>query len=137
MTEKQYIQPEGIFDGSALGFTQVVTSPPGTLVFVSGQVPWDINRQLVGDTDLAAQTEQVLKNLDLALKGAGASVSDVTMIHVFFVDYKPDYAAIVIPILNKFFGGKPPASTWLGVQTLANPHLRIEIEAIAVVGRDS
>lgn len=134
ISKKQHIQPDGVFNGSLLDFTQVVVSPPGKMIFVSGQVPMDENLEVVGDSDLAAQTEQVLKNLGLALKAAGADASDVTMIRVYFVDYKPEYAKIVRPMLNKFFAGNPPsASTWIGVATLANPQLQIEIEAFAVV----
>ncbi len=40
------------------GFTQVVTSPPGRLVFVSGQVGLDRDLKLVGEGDVAVQAEQ-------------------------------------------------------------------------------
>ena len=33
----EHIQPEGLFPSERLGFTQVVTSAPGRLVFVSGR----------------------------------------------------------------------------------------------------
>lgn len=138
MFTKEYLQPNTMFDGSPLGFTQVVTSPPGKLVFISGQVPWDINRELVGGSDLAGQAQQVLKNVGNALVAAGAKPSDVTLLRVFFVDYQPEYAGIVLPLIAQFFqGGPPPASTWIGVQSLANPLLRIEMEAIAVIEASS
>ena len=56
------------------------------------------------------------------------------MLRVYIVDYKPEYAGALAPHLNSFLGGAtPPASTWIGVQSLAAPGLLIEIEAIAVV----
>lgn len=132
--EKDYIQPPEIFRSERFGFTQVVASPPGRLVFVSGQVAWDPDLKLVGGSDLAAQAQQALVNLGHALRAAGASPSDVTMLRVYIVDYKPEYASALIPHLRSFLGGAtPPASTWIGVQSLAAPGLLIEIEAVAVV----
>ncbi len=67
MSDKQYIQPSDTFESKRFGFTQVVTSPPGKLVFVSGQVALDRDLKLVGEGDVAAQAEQALKNLGSSL----------------------------------------------------------------------
>ena len=133
MSEKQYIQPGDTFDSKRFGFTQVVTSPPGRLVFVSGQVGLDRDLKLVGEGDVAVQAEQALKNLGHSLSAAGASPADVTMMRTYIVDYRADYAAKLAPHFEKFFDGRPPASTRVGVQALAAPGLLIEIEAVAVV----
>ena len=55
MSDKQFIQPDDTFESKRFGFTQVVTSPPGKLVFVSGQVALDRDLKLVGEGDVAAQ----------------------------------------------------------------------------------
>ena len=133
MSEKQYIQPDDTFDSKRFGFTQVVTSPPGRLVFVSGQVGLDRDLKLVGEGDVAVQAEQALRNLGHSLTAAGAAPADVTMMRTYIVDYRADYAAKLAPHFEKFFDGRPPASTRVGVQALAAPGLLIEIEAIAVV----
>lgn len=131
---RQHLQPPELFESRRLGFTQVVTSPPGKLVFVSGQVAWDREMKLIGDSDLGAQTEQALENLRSALHAADASPADVTMCRAYVVDYQPEYAAQIGPYFDRFFAGAaPPASTWIGVQSLAAPGLLIEIEAMAVV----
>ena len=130
----QHIQPPGIFPSQQFGFTQVVTSPPGRLVFVSGQVAWDEKLQLVGGEDLAAQAEQALANLGAALRAAGATPADLVSLRVYVVDYEPRHAGILAPVLAKFLAGAPPpAQTLLGIGALAAPGLRIEIEAFAVV----
>lgn len=49
MCDKQYIQPSDTFESKRFGFTQVVTSPPGKPVFVSGQVGLDRDLKLVGE----------------------------------------------------------------------------------------
>lgn len=134
MSEKQFIQPEDTFASARFGFTQVVTSPPGRLVFVSGQVALDRNLQLVGEGDIAAQAEQALANLGSSLRAAGATPADVTMLRTYIVDYRTEYGALLAPSFERFFQGRPPASTRVGVQALAAPGLLIEIEAVAVVG---
>jgi enamine deaminase RidA (YjgF/YER057c/UK114 family) len=130
----EHIQPEGLFASEPLGFTQVVTSPPGKLVFVSGQVALDENAQVVGPGDLRAQAEQALANLGRALEAVGASPADVAFLRIYIANYDPSKLAVLGPLLPKFFGNKLPAQTLLGVQALATPDLLIELEALAVVG---
>ena len=102
---KEYLAPSELFPSERFGFTQVVTSPPGKLVFVSGQVAWDAELKLVGGSDLGEQARQALANLRVALAAAGAAPADLTMLRTYIV----------------------------GVQGLAAPGLLIEIEAVAVV----
>jgi enamine deaminase RidA (YjgF/YER057c/UK114 family) len=133
MSGKQHIQPSETFDASRFGFTQVVTSPPGKLVFVSGQVGLDRDLKLVGQGDVGAQAGQALANLRASLKAAGATPADVTMMRTYVVDYRAELAGAIDPHFASFYEGKPPASTRVGVQALAAPGLLIEIEAVAVV----
>jgi len=133
MPEKQFIQPDDTFDSARFGFTQVVSSPPGRMIFVSGQVGLDRDLKLVGEADVATQAEQALRNLRSSLEAAGASVADITMLRTYIVDYRVEYASKLAPVFEGFFGGRPPASTRVGVQALAAQGLLIEIEAIAVV----
>jgi len=123
MARKKRIQPEGTFDSSRFGFTQVVKTKPGRLVFVSGQVALDRGLNLVGAGDIAAQ----------AVQAAGATPSDVAMMRTYIADYVPEYAGALEAPFADFFGKKRPASTRVGVQALAAPGLLIEIEAIAVI----
>lgn len=132
--ELKHIGPKELFSTQGLGFTHVVTSAPGTTVYVSGQTAWDAAHKIVGGDDLGAQAEQALRNLRIALEAAGATPRDVTFFRVYVVGYEPAHAGILSPLFEKFFaGGPPPGSTWVGVSALAVPGFRIEIEAIAVV----
>lgn len=133
MSAKELIQPDETFDSKRFGFTQVVTSPPGRMVFVSGQVALDRDLKLVGEGDVAAQAERALLNLGHSLSAAGAAPKDVTMMRTYIVGLKPEYGATLAPHFEAFFEGRPPASTRVGVEALAAPGLLIEIEAIAVV----
>ena len=131
---KQHLSPSGLFSTKGLGFTHVVTSAPGTTIYVSGQTAWSAERKLIGGDDLGKQAQAALENLRTALAAAKAGPRDVVALRVYLVDYKPEFAGILGPLFESFFaGGPPPASTWIGVQSLAVPGFRIEIEATAVI----
>jgi enamine deaminase RidA (YjgF/YER057c/UK114 family) len=132
---KTALQPAALFDSSIYHFSQVVTAPAGRLVFLAGQAAMDEQGQPVGGDDLVAQCRRALVNVELALDAAGATVADLVSIRVYIVDYRPDFIEALLPEFERFFAGTPPpASTWLGVQCLALPELKIEIEAQAVIG---
>lgn len=130
----EHIQPPDVFESARFGFTQVVASPPGRQIFVSGQVAWDAGLEIVGEGDVGVQAEKALENLRNALAAAGAGPADITSMRVYIVDLSPDkIAKIGAPVARFFEGVAPPASTWLGVQALVGEGLLIEIEATAVV----
>lgn len=130
----QHIQPPELFDAGRLGFTQVVAAPPGRQIFVSGQTAWSRDQEVQGGSDLGAQAQSALANLGHALAAAGAGPKDVTALRVYVVDLpSADLAAVGKAVGSFFQGTPPPASTWIGVQALVDPRLRIEIEATAVV----
>lgn len=130
----EHIQPEGVFDSRPFGFTQVVATGPGRLVFVSGQVGVEPSGKPLGGDDVGAQAELALSNLRASLAAAGAAASDVVMMRIYLVDLDREKVAAVSPHIAAFFdGGEPAAQTMIGVQALVLPALRIEIEAYAVV----
>jgi enamine deaminase RidA (YjgF/YER057c/UK114 family) len=49
----------------------------GNFVFVSGQVSVDVCGDLVGQGDCGAQSEQVFRNVEAALRAAGATLDDI------------------------------------------------------------
>jgi enamine deaminase RidA (YjgF/YER057c/UK114 family) len=58
----------------------------------------------------------------------------VVKVNTYVVNYRPaDYPIIREARARIFVGHNPPASTLIGVQSLAVEELLIEIEAIAVV----
>jgi enamine deaminase RidA (YjgF/YER057c/UK114 family) len=103
------------------------------MIYTAGQVPIDEQGNLVGAGDLAAQAEQVMRNVGLALAAAGASYADVVKITTYVVNYKPEHRAIIGKVRAAFFAnGTPPASTLVGVAALAMPEWLVEIEAVAI-----
>lgn len=131
MAEKRYIYPQGLMRPPT--YTPVVAARGGRTIYVSGQVPVNEKGELVGKGDLAAQAEQVFRNIDTALKGAGATFADVVKITSFVVGYKPEYRTLMHQVRSRYVSkDNPPASTLLGVQALAIADYLIEVEAIAV-----
>lgn len=130
--EKHFINPEGLARPGA--YTPVVTVRGGKTIWISGQVPHDASGELIGRNDLAAQIEQVYRNLQSALAGAGATFNDVVKINVYVVDYKPEYRDLLNKVRSRYVSkDNPPASTLVGVQALAREGILVEIEAVAVI----
>ena len=116
-------------------YTHVVTAQGGRTIFISGQVAIDAAGNIVGQGDLAAQATQVFENLKACLASAGATFADVTKMTTFIVSYRPAADRAVLGAVRSRYlpAENPPASTLVGVQSLATPDIMIEIEATAVL----
>lgn len=131
---KEHINPDTLFPSLPIGFSQVVTSRGGKTVYISGQTAWDADKRIVGGMNLGEQAKQALRNLRAAVEAAGGTLTDIVAIRIYVVDYKTGDAASVSEALKEFFPeDRPPASTWVGVSSLAVEDFLIEIEATAVV----
>lgn len=131
--EKKYINPDTLL--APRGYTHIVTiAGPAKLIFISGQVAYDKEGKLVGPGDLKAQIRQVTANLKAALAAAGATAADILKTNTYIVNYKQsDYSAMREARADLFPDGEPPASTLVGVSSLAIEGLMVEMEAIAAV----
>ena len=69
------------------GYTHVVeVTGPGKMIYIAGQMAFDASGKVVGAGDMKAQTEQVFKNLEAALKAAGATFADVVKMNTYVTD---------------------------------------------------
>jgi enamine deaminase RidA (YjgF/YER057c/UK114 family) len=111
-----------------IGYSRAVVA--GDWVFVSGTTGFDYAAMSISD-DLIEQTEQCLRNIDTALRQAGASLSDV--VRVTYV--LPDGGEFerCWPVLRKHFGDVRPAAMMI-CAGLADPRMKIEIEVTALKG---
>lgn len=101
----------------------------GGLLFVSGQVPIDpASGQLVAG-DIAAQTEQVLKNLVAILREAKMGPENVVKTTVFLTDMN-DFARMNEVYARHFGGKEPPARSTVQVGALPKG-ASVEIDLIA------
>jgi len=132
--KKKCVNPKELFNSTQYGFSQIVIGEGSKMVFISGQVGWDNEQNIVGKNDLKKQTEKTLENLKLAMEKAGGTLKNIVMLRLYLVNYQQQDGSIISDALKKYFGtSSPPASTWVNVQGLANEDFLIEIEAQAVL----
>jgi len=129
--EKQFLNPDTL--PAPRGYTQIVSTPPGRTIYISGQVALNAKGELVGKGDLRAQTVQVYENLKAALDAAGATFAEVVKTTTYVVNYKPEQITILREVRGQYYPHEPPASTLVGVQALVGEDWLVEIEAVAVL----
>jgi enamine deaminase RidA (YjgF/YER057c/UK114 family) len=130
--QTQFLKPEGIAPGT--GYSHVVVTSPGKLIFIAGQIARDRQGNLVGKGDLRAQAVQVFENLKTALASAGATFNDVVKINWYIRDFKPESLGALREVRSMYVNkDAPPASTLIGVASLAQDEYLIEVEAVAAI----
>jgi 2-iminobutanoate/2-iminopropanoate deaminase len=122
---------ERIFSASApapIGpYNQAVRSDG--LVFCSGQIAIDPALGKLVDGDVAAQTQQVMRNIQAVLAAADATFADVVKTTIFLVDMA-DFSIVNAIYGERFANGVAPARSTVAVAMLPLG-ARVEIEAIA------
>ena len=130
---KRIINPPELFDSLQYGFSQGVVSTGRKTIRLSGQVAWNADEEIEGAGDLGVQMRASLRNVAIALQAAGATLADVVSLRIYFLDcLRADLSGIGAG-LREFFPQEPPAATWIGVMSLADPAFLVEVEAVAVV----
>lgn len=124
----QRTNPPGHFTPSV--YTHVVRA--GKLLFVAGQIGFDAQAKLVGP-GMNEQMEQTLKNLKTVLASQGADFSQIAKVTIFVTSIDEYRAPEAQASWKKYFGDAKPASTLVQVVRLADPAIKIEIEAIAAL----
>jgi len=128
----QYINPVALHQNQA--FTHMVTvSGPVKTVYIGAQLAVDQDGAIVGKGNIAAQTEQILKNIEACLEAAGAKREHLIHWSIFVAegqDMRPGFE-----VGMRWWGGKPnpPMNNVLYVSGFFPPDFLISIEAIAVV----
>jgi 2-iminobutanoate/2-iminopropanoate deaminase len=124
------INPKALYDGAPVGLSQAVVDLESGLVFVSGQVDWDLEHQVSSDS-VSGQFAGALGKLKIALHESGASVDTLLQLRVFIRGELEEHLASIVPILTNFLGTSRPAITAIGVASLASKATLVEVEAIA------
>jgi enamine deaminase RidA (YjgF/YER057c/UK114 family) len=122
--------PEGLHQPPTYSHLAIATG--SRVVFISGQVGYDVEGRLVGE-DHHSQAEQAFRNVVTAVEAAGGSIEDIAKITTYVVGNHPQLLEPLMGARAAAFGEHKPASTYLGVESLARPGLLVEVEAIAVL----
>jgi len=102
----------------------------GNLLFISGQIPLDPSTGNLIQGDIAAQAEQVMRNLTALLRAAGAGFDHVVRTTVYLADMN-DFAGMN-EVYSRYIVDPPPARATVQVARLPRD-VKIEIDAIAVL----
>ena len=101
----------------------------GDMVFTSGQIPINPANGNIEATTIAAQAEQVMRNLGEVLKAAGSSFEKAVKTTCFLADMS-DFAAFN-SVYAKYFTTNP-ARSCVAVKTLPK-NVLVEVEVIATL----
>jgi enamine deaminase RidA (YjgF/YER057c/UK114 family) len=126
----ELIDPEGLLERPT--YSHVAIARGSRIVFISGQVGFTPDGQLAGE-DHFTQAEQAFRNLATAVEAVGGTMQSILKITIFVVGNRPQ---LLEPLMNAratAFGEHKPASTYVGVESLARPALLVEVEAVAVL----
>ena len=131
----ELINPEGL--PTPDNYVQIGVATGTRTAYISGQVARDADDNPVGTGDLAAQVEQALNNVVVAVTAVGGTFDDVAKLTVYVVDWTPDKMEAInagAARAAERLGINPiKPATLVGVMALAEPDLLIEIEAVAVL----
>jgi enamine deaminase RidA (YjgF/YER057c/UK114 family) len=108
-----------------MGYSRAVVD--GDWVFVAGTTGFDYESMSISE-DIVQQTEQCFKNIQGALRQAGADLADV--VRVNYILPKTERFAECWPIMRKYLGEIRPAATMI-CAGLVDPRMHIEIEVTA------
>lgn len=118
----------------AIGYSHAVVAAPGRTIYLAGQIAFDENAVVIGDTWLE-QFDVALGNLVTALTAAGGRPEHVVWMQIFTIDV-PAYREArpqLGPVYQRHMGRHFPAMGLYGLAELADVGALMEVTAIAVV----
>ena len=126
----RHSSPPALFDPKS--YSHVVEVEGGRLLFVSGQVPVNAQRQLTSK-DLRDQVGRVYDNIEAVLKSVGAGLENIIKTNNYLTSISQ--TGVFREVRDQRFAhlAAKPASTTVVVTALVDPDYLLEIEVIAAL----
>ncbi len=131
MSEKKIINPDELMPPK--GFNHGILIHGGALLMLGGQDASDVNGRIVAPDDVAAQYEQVVKNLKVVVEAAGGVLQDIVKLNIYVTNREAYQAALskIGEIHRHYFGRYYPTMALFEVKGLFNREALIEMEGMA------
>ena len=117
-------------------YTHVTRVKASEFLFIAGMLSGDAKGNIIGAGDFDRQTTQVFRNIEAALKSAGAGWGNVVQFTTYLVHSQdiPKFMEFRLREFPKMFpGGKYPPNTMLMVDRLVQEPFLVEVQTIAAI----
>lgn len=121
----QVINPDALYDATERLYSHARVEN-GTL-YMSGQVGRDSSGAVVG-SDIESQSRRAFDNVGVILETVDEDLTSIAKITSYFTDIQADFSTYK-RVWDDIFEEPYPAHTAIGVEALATPDLRLELEA--------
>ncbi len=131
MDEIKRINPESLRIPTK-AYSQGILIPLGNaeLLFVTGQLPQDIDGKIVAPNDVKTQTKLVFSRISKILQEADMTMDNVVKVQIFVKNIAD--SKIISQIRDEVFKNSRPASTLIEVSNFVKEGCCVEIEVTAV-----
>jgi len=122
--------PSTLFNSAPLGYSQITVDTKSAVAYIAGQTAKKQDGSIEENSDVKEQLKSAEENLKLAMASVGVTTelqsTNVMSLTMYIVGYKAEHLATVTEVGSTF--GKP-SNTLIGIEALALPTLKVEIEA--------